>query len=529
MFHSFEKDISKIALPDKFTCPFCYAPHILSIYAANQLQQYVLSRNDWKQELDGGKMFGVLVVKDINGKVGFVSAFSGQIQGKNVHEYFVPPVYDLIQENGFFKKGEKEISDINKKIKLLSENPVFEMFSQKQKDVDKALSEEKENMRLAKIKRDEKRLFVKDKAILDEFVRESQFQKAEYKRLQISLKQQLQEMQVLRDELKSKIENLSQKRRELSNILQRKIFEHFVFLNAKGERKTALDIWKENLPPAGAGECAAPRMLQYAYLNNLQPVAMAEFWWGKSPKGEIRRHGNFYKACKSKCEPILNFMLQGLDVEENRYAKESEFSLNIEVLYEDQWLVAVNKPYDVLSVAGKIPQPSVESWAKQKYGEAYVVHRLDMATSGILLIAKNMEICVHLRHQFETRLIHKEYVAVLDGIVSKNEGVIDLKLRPDYQERPYQIVDQIDGKEAVTVFRVLTRDDNKTRVMFYPQTGRTHQLRVHSAHELGLNCPIIGDMLYGTSAERLYLHAQKISFIHPVTKENVTLECKADF
>ena len=528
MFHDFEKDISNILLPDKFTCPFCYSPHLLSMMAANQLQSYLSKRDDWSDELQEGKMFGVLVVRK-GDDIGFVASFSGQIQGQNIHEYFVPPVYDLVQEHGFFKQKEAVITAINAEIESLSNHECFTQFAEIEKNNEHILHKRKKRLEKSKKRRDAIRLQNPEPPVLQELIRQSQFQKAEYKRLREKLSAQLDVVRIECEHIQQKIEILKAERKERSQSLQREIFEHFVFLNAKGEQKCVLDIFGDVMPPSGAGECAAPRLLQYAYLNHLQPIAMAEFWWGKSPKHHIRHHGSFYSACKQKCEPILNFMLQGLDVEENRFAKTYDLDALVRVVYEDEWLVAVDKPIDVLSVPGNIPQPSVWHWVRDRYGEAFVVHRLDMATSGILLIAKTLDVCRKLQQQFENRLVHKKYVAILDGEVARDSGEINLPMRPDFNERPIQVVDYEKGKPALTKFEVIERCDGKTRVAFYPFTGRTHQLRVHSAHPDGLNCPIVGDALYGHLADRMYLHAEQITFTHPVLEKEMTISCKAPF
>lgn len=523
MFHKFNKPIDSIPLPTEFTCPFCYDPHLLSLMAANQVQQYIQSREDWTEELQQGKMFGVLVVKDKNGEIGFVSAFSGQIQGKNIHSYFVPPVYDLVAEDGFFKQEEAKISAINARIEELEQNTIFADYEQLQNEITKTLETEKERLRVAKTVRDEKRKQSLSEQDLQDLIRESQFQKAEFKRLQRTLQEKLQQIQNQCDTIRNEIESLSQQRKKMSHELQRRIFEHFIFLNAKGESKGALEIFGETLPPAGAGECAAPRLLQYAYSNHLQPIAMAEFWWGHSPKEHIRRQGSFYTACKQKCEPILNFMLQGLTVEENRFSQSYDLNEKITIVYEDEKLLVVDKPTNILSVPGNIPQPSVYGWAKKKYDMVYVVHRLDMATSGLLIIAKNLDVCRNLQRQFENRQVHKKYIAILDGIVQHDKGEISLPMRPDFNERPIQVVDYEQGKNAVTRYEVLQRRNGKTLVALYPQTGRTHQLRIHCAHPDGLNCPIVGDTLYGKSEKRLQLYAVEIRFTHPVNGEEITL------
>jgi tRNA pseudouridine32 synthase/23S rRNA pseudouridine746 synthase len=306
-------------------------------------------------------------------------------------------------------------------------------------------------------------------------------------------------------------------------------------LNAKGEKKDLSELFKDTtqkVPPAGAGECAAPKLLQYAYQNGLIPIAMAEFWWGDSPKQEIRRHGYYYPACKGKCEPILKHMLVGLQVDENPLQKEALRKKELEIVYEDEWLVVVNKPAGMLSVPGKSDSDSVYQQMIKRYPNAtgpMIVHRLDMATSGLLLIAKNKEVHQNLQAQFKNRTIEKRYTAILDGCIKMDEGIIQLPIRPEPNDRPRQVVDHIYGKPAITRYQVIERKAEQTRISFYPLTGRTHQLRVHAAHPFGLNAPIIGDELYGIKADRLYLHAEYIAFQHPITNQKITIEKKAGF
>jgi tRNA pseudouridine32 synthase/23S rRNA pseudouridine746 synthase len=311
------------------------------------------------------------------------------------------------------------------------------------------------------------------------------------------------------------------------------LFEQFKVLNAKGKEKSLLDIFAEHsgiVPPGGAGECAAPKLLQYAYLNSLTPIAVAEFWVGESPLGEVRRDGCFYGACKSKCEPILGYMLQGLDIEDNALEKGGDIS-NIGIVYEDDYIVVVNKPSGVLSVPGIMGGTSVQQWLRDEYlhsNELFVVHRLDMATSGLLVAAKSMDAYKELQRQFAGREVKKQYTAILDGMPQKSEGVIELPLAADYDNRPRQKVDYLNGKPAITRYKIIGAVERNGRqcavVCFEPITGRTHQLRVHAAHKEGLDCPIVGDALYGTLNERLMLHASCISFVHPVDKELVTFE-----
>ena len=331
---------------------------------------------------------------------------------------------------------------------------------------------------------------------------------------------------------------MKEERKRRSATLQRWLFEQFKVLNAGGCEKSLLDIFAAHsgiVPPGGAGECAAPKLLQYAYLNSLVPIAVAEFWVGESPQGEVRRDGCFYGACKSKCEPILGFMLQGLDVEENALEKGGDIS-RIDIVYEDEYIVVVDKPSGVLSVPGIMGGTSVQQWLRDEYlhsNELFVAHRLDMATSGLLVAAKSMEVYKELQRQFAGREVEKQYTAILEGVPRQSEGVIELPLAADYENRPRQKVDYVAGKPAVTRYNVIDTLECDGRrcavVCFEPITGRTHQLRLHAAHKDGLDCPIVGDALYGTAGERLMLHASRITFVHPVIKEQLMLERKSGF
>lgn len=539
MFHSFQTSIAGIELPRLFTYPFHYTPHPLCVMAAGEVQAYINKQTRWKEELDKGKMFGVLIVRTSNGQTGYLAAFSGNLCGSNSHSFFVPPVYDLLKPDGFFKIEEEQISAINHQIGQLQNCDRYLELQQKMEretaSSQQALSEARKVLKAAKEKREQRRLHRPNENEQAAMIRESQYQKAEFKRLERYWKEQISEIKTEMESFSSQIEALKAERRNRSAALQQKLFQQFNFLNAKGETKNLCAIFEETVqktPPAGAGECAAPKLLQYAYLSGLSPIAMAEFWWGESPKTEIRHHGYYYPSCRGKCEPILRHMLQGLDVEP---APSERYSLSQnmpEILFEDQWLLVLHKPEGVLSVPGKSEEQSIYSLLRARYPEAtgpLVVHRLDMATSGLLLAAKTQEVHRHLQAQFENRSIKKRYIALLDGILPEEEGVIDLPICPDYLDRPRQMVNEELGKTAITRYRVMDRKNGQTRIAFFPLTGRTHQLRVHAAHPLGLNCPIVGDELYGRKAERLYLHAEYLEFIHPVSGQRMFIEKKAEF
>lgn len=491
----------------------------------------------WKDELEQGKMFGVLVAQDRDGNIGFLAAFSGNIDGKATHQYFVPPIFDSTLPGGRFKAEEQRITQLNLQIsKLESDNHLTEIKTELERQKGQASAEieqAKATIRQHKAERDRQR----SSGITDEqnaeFIRQSQFEKAELKRLERRWAESTGSLASEIEQICSKTSLLKDERRQMSEALQQWLFGQYVVVNAKGERKSIKEIFEKErgtLPPAATGDCAAPKLLQYSFCNGLKPIAMAEFWWGNSPVGEIRHHGTFYPACHSKCEPILDFMLQGLDVEPNPL-KEPVFQ-NIEILYDDEWIVAVNKPAGMLSVPGKESNVSVCSAIREMYpgaGVLMVVHRLDMATSGILLIAKTKDVYVALQRQFASHTIRKRYRALLNGCPECADGTIKLPIILNPDDRPRQMVDFEHGKTAVTHYSVVEVKDGRALVDFFPMTGRTHQLRVHSAHKMGLGCPIVGDNLYGSSSDRLYLQAIEIEFEHPVTKEKINIKAKEEF
>lgn len=533
-FHTFTQPIQSIPLPERFTYPFHYTPHPLCVIAAEETQAYLKERTEWREELQTGKMFGVLVVRTPAGEVGYLAAFSGNLAGKNVHPFFVPPIYDLLQPDGFFRQEEERINEINARIRILQTSPALEeaRFRLKHAIEFADLMLQSAKMLVKERKRD--RDLCRQSPLTEEeaafLIKKSQRTNAEYKQMKREMQAFVEEEQAAVNQLEQEIEQLKQERKRRSAALQRKLFEQFRIMNARGEVKDLCELFaptSQGTPPAGAGECAAPKLLQYAYLHQLEPIAMAEFWWGDSPKTEIRHHGYYYPACKGKCEPILHHMLQGLRVDENPLLADTHRETKLDILYEDDYLLVVNKPAGMLSVPGKGDMDSVYHRLRTLYPDAtgpIIVHRLDMATSGLLLAAKTKEAHQNLQAQFKNRTIRKRYIALLEGEVPQDEGEIRLPLCPDPLDRPRQIVSEEFGKPALTRYRVLERASGKTLIAFYPQTGRTHQLRVHAAHPQGLHCPILGDELYGRKAERLYLHAEYLAFTHPITSERIEIQ-----
>lgn len=537
-FHLLDVDAGAVELPRQFTCPFCYEPHPLALMAVEQVQQYVASRVDWTDEMAAGKMLGVLVAQDDEGQLGYLAAFSGNLAGSVRHDYFVPPVYDLLDPQGEFKQGEAQITAINHEVERLEQSPELVVMQRREKEELQKMSDEIANFKAMMAQHKQERDACREAGNLTDeeqeaLLNQSRFEKAELKRIRHRHETELAKITDEMDDFRQRIDSLKARRKAMSEALQERIFRLFVVSNARGERRDLVEVFKplSTLPPAGAGECCAPRLLNYAYNNNLRPVCMAEFWWGASPVGEVRHHGHFYPACRSKCKPILDFMLQGLDVEENVLGQPMEDQV-LNIVYNDQWLTVLNKPSGMLTVPGKLLEDSLLTRYQEAHPEAagpIVVHRLDQETSGLVVFAKDKATHKALQQQFENHTIRKRYIALLDGIVPHDEGTIDLPIRPDVDDRPRQRVDYEFGKPAVTRYRVIERKDGLTRIALEPLTGRTHQLRVHCSHPQGLNCPIVGDRLYGTAACRLMLHAESITFRHPATGEKITLKSEEDF
>lgn len=432
--HTLHTDLPK---PERFTYPFFYEPHPLCLLAAEEVKQEIRRINPKE-----GKMFGVLVVETAQQQLGFLAAYSGLLEGHNDWGYFVPPIFDAQQPNGYFKTREREIM-------------------------------------------------------------------------------------------------ASEEHKQMSQELQTWLFHQYQLLNARGETKDLVDVWQDYhcserirrkfpLPPGGTGDCCAPKLLQYAYKEGLKPICMAEFWWGESPKNLIRHHEQFYPACRGKCKPVLTWMMQGLDVDPSP-EETSTSHLGAEIVYEDEAVVVVNKPSGMLSMPGRQETYSVATWAEERWPGSMVAHRLDMSTSGIILVAKTEEAYHALQEQFTERVIKKKYFAIVEGIPKDEHGIVNLPLSSDPLNRPCQIVDHEHGKQAITEYRILATRQDHTLLALWPHTGRTHQLRMHCAHHEGLGCPIMGDELYGRKADRLYLQAQAITFVHPVTNKRMHFELPYPF
>tara|TARA_R110002167_G_scaffold10245_13_gene47307 strand:+ start:46789 stop:48459 length:1671 start_codon:yes stop_codon:yes gene_type:complete len=553
-FQKFTTDISEIQLPEKFTFPFYYEPHPLAKIASDEIQEYLETQTDFEHnfglnknqtDLPIGKMFGILIVQNKEHEIGYLAAFSGKLADKSLPEIFVPPVFNMRTEGSFYIKGELEIDAINAELSSLKNNEHYLALKKSFKKLSESIAKDLENQRkkMKLSKSDRKRQKKNAISILSDL----EFKKLTKKLMQESYNDQFfyKELVEYYDEklkkagkeflvFENKIAALKKERKEKSNYLQQTLFSKYAFLNQQKELKNLLDIFNDPAikPPAGSGECSAPKLLNYAFENDLKPISMAEFWWGISPNSAVRKHKNYYPACQSRCKPILTHMLQGIKMDDNLLLENLSEKQELKIIYEDDVLIVVNKPAEFLSVPGKEITDSVYSRIREKYPTAtgpLIVHRLDMSTSGILLLTKTKEANKILQSQFINRTVKKRYVALLDGLLTENSGKIKLPLRVDLDDRPKQLVDFVHGKNAETDWRIIQRENGKTRVYFYPITGRTHQLRVHAAHKNGLNTPILGDDLYGKKVNRLHLHAEFIEFFHPSTNKKMNFTIVPEF
>ena len=605
IFHPFHHTTAE-EHPKRMNNPLDYTPHPLCIKACKELQTYLAERKDWQEEICRGKMFGVLIVEKLpqniaqgKSEIGYLAAYSGQIGGRSDWDDFVPAVFDYLQSDGYFKTHEAEITRINQSIlQLESDERMKEakkLIASLEEERKKTIAAYQKKIKEAKAKRDarreEARLDPEHKAVTpeeeQEMTKESQFMKAELRRLKKSLAEKTT-LETEYADYQDNLQRLKQLRKTLSDALQQWLFSQFRMLNYQGESKDLLEIFRDAafqdttrrdsafrdslldspqasiiskrtafkmVPPAGSGECCEPKLLQYAYSHGFKPLQMAMFWWGESPKEEIRHHLQFYPACNGKCKPILHWMLPdkvfatsttAMSPNDNTSIKDVSTYNKVETLFEDQELAVIYKPEGLLSVPGKDSlQPSIYALMRKRYPTAaspLIVHRLDMATSGLMVIAKTEFAYHRLQKEFLHHRVQKKYIAIigckdkeacdrLAKISKRGRAFLSLPLMPDYLDRPRQIVHHEQGKEAITEYEILERiDDTHLRLALYPKTGRTHQLRVHCAHQEGLNAPILGDPLYGNEkASRLHLHAEEITFEHPLTGKKITIQRKADF
>ena len=594
MIHFFPEDFV-FEEPQEFTDPFRYTPHP-AVRTAAELIMQMIEDSGMASDFAEGKMLGVLVCRPsakTDSPICYIAAFSGNVGSCSKIDGFVPPIYDLTDPSGEFKRREAEISALNAQIGTISRSDEYlglkQTISEAEADKEIELDRMKSAMTESKKLRNELRSRCTDETVLAGLIKESQHEKAELRRLKQLWDEKISALRVRLNGFLNEIDSLRRLRASMSESLQDWIFRQYIVHNALGEEASIADIFADGglTPPGGTGECAAPKLLEYAYRNGLEPLAMGEFWYGKDSETAVRLHGRFYPSCTSKCGPLLGFMLKGLsdsaaDTKNSSFQSYGKNSILPEepiVLYEDETVIVVEKPSGIPSVPGLDGRMSLLEWLSstglETVGtktddsvlEVHPVHRLDMDTSGVLVFAKTAEAAVNLRRQFEEHSIRKTYMARLScqtvqlggtgsettppkqawapppaargvarfqnlslptALPRQSEGYIELPLSPDYDERPRQKVDFRQGKPAHTKYETVSEHpDGTADLILHPHTGRTHQLRVHCAHSLGLARPILGDLLYGGDpAERLHLHALSITFTHPSTGEIKTFVSK---
>jgi len=575
-FIPFSQSIKNYTLPKRFTFPFCYEPHPLCLLATNELQTQFNSQLQHELEKNG-KMFGVLLVENSQGELGYLAAFSGKLDLESITAKdiaaeaittkdittkdnipFVPAVFELDNKARWYHDESVIINRLNDELEKLFANPKLEeyqltltaLLTQQDEKIAEQHAQMAINRKVRKAKRSQVRDDLSDDVLaleLKDLAQQSVYDKNQLKDLKQYWHELLATQQKKLTTLTDDIDDVRNKRKRLSTRLQKKLFKQYRLLNQAGVEKDLMELFQDTrhpIPPAGTGDCAAPKLLQYAFKHQLKPLAIAEFWWGQAPKSEIRQHNKFYGACSGKCQPILAHMLEGMALDDNPLLINPAQGKALEIIYQDNDIVVVNKPNEFLSVPGKNIEDSVYLRIKEQFPQAtgtLIVHRLDMSTSGVMVLALTKRAQKNIQQQFINRTIKKRYVALLESNIEANsenkkmgkEGEINLPLRGDLDDRPRQLVCFDAGKPSKTNWEIIDETDGKTKLYLYPESGRTHQLRVHCAHPQGLNTPILGDDLYGNNNnnndQRLHLHAQRLTLRHPVSQEKMTFNVDEAF
>lgn len=557
-FTAFNSSIDEYSLPERFTFPFYYQPHPLCLLAAKELQQHLNTQTQWQHNFGLGedkaavigKMFGVLLVENEQQQIGYLAAFSGKLANQNNLPKFVPPVFDMLTQESFFLRRQQAINQINTEIEAREHDParleITALIVEEKILADTELAKFRAQIIAGRKRRKAQRANAQENrhqtgnetellSLTLQLAKESVHQKNQLRDLKRHWDQRIEKREQQLNQLNAPLSALKNQRKTLSAALQQKLFAQYRFLNKHQIEKDLNELFQDQTyptPPAGSGECAAPKLLQYAFKWKMKPLALAEFWWGSAPKSQIRQHQNFYPCCLGKCQPILAHMLKDIPMDDNPLIVNPATEKALQILYQDEVMLVINKPAEFLSVPGKSINDSVYLRIKQQFPKAtgpLMVHRLDMSTSGLMVIALTKAAHKALQKQFIRRLVKKRYVALLAGIIAQTEGDIDLPLCGDLTDRPRQIVCEEFGKSAQTHWQLIAQHANQSRVYLYPKTGRTHQLRVHCAHKRGLNIPIVGDDLYGNSADRLHLHAEFLQLTHPLSKTLLQFQVDADF
>jgi len=552
----FEPQPDPRAVSEAFPSPFDeLGPHALARRAAEVMQAELRGGfiapglpAAMLEGAEGGKMFGVLVVREPGGRVGFLRAFSGMLAGRWEVDGFVPPLFDRVAREQVEPAGEATVKALLARFEAHQASAELLAIRSAHAAQEARHAEERAALRARhdanRKRRHAQRAALEASVTLTEAERrealhaldqESRGDKAERRKAEAVQEEERRALLPKKTRLERHLRALERLRRIVCRELMKRIHGTYDVPNARGERRLLRALYGPGEPPSGAADCAAPKLLAHAFRNGLRPLALAEFWWGAPPPAGGRIAGAFYGACQDKCGPLLPFMLEGLEVAPPRtFSPPAVVDDDLPVVFEDPWVVVVDKPCGLLSVPGRDASvtDSVLARLRARYPRAtgpLLVHRLDLDTSGLLVAALDPETYADLQRQFTGREVQKRYVAWLQGHVRGERGTIELPMRVDLDDRPRQIYDPVHGKSAVTEWHVLERSSGRTRVALFPLTGRTHQLRVHAAHPLGLGAPIVGDRLYGHEESRLHLHAESLSFKHPKTGRLLSFERPAPF
>ncbi len=541
-------------LPAVFPSPFDeLGPAPIARHAA-ELLLHDLSNGRWHDTLaaadlfapGGGKMFGVLIAADAAGRLGYLRAFSGMLAGRWDVEGFVPPMFDRGARSRIEAPGEQLVRSVHQRRIAFANSEELARARAERDAIARAAHDALQALRHVHAARKQQRrarraFFALTRtpdevaALLRDLERSSRADKAERRQLAAAMAEETARGARAAMQLERRLAAHDRLSRIVARHFMRAIHDCYAIPRGARPPLPLRRLYHPGEPPSGAGDCAAPKLLAFALARGLRPVALAEFWVGAPPLGGGRTSGAFYPACRDKCGPLLPALLEGLDVAPpRRFAPPPAPPSALHIVHADRHLVVVDKPAGLLSVPGREAggPASLLDLLRDAFPQAsgpLLVHRLDLDTSGLLVAALDLPTFIDLQKQFLSRSVDKRYIAWLDGLVEPESGCIDLALRVDLDDRPRQIHDPLHGKPARTLWRRLDVQAQRTRVELVPLTGRTHQLRVHAAHPLGLHAPIVGDRLYGRGGDRLLLHAASLTLRHPASGDEVTFTSRAPF
>ncbi|MEP0755693.1 pseudouridine synthase [Trichocoleus sp. Lan] len=525
---------------------------------ARELMQHLANNDCYSDE---GKMYGILLVELPHGEQQVLKAFSGLLNGNSTIEGWVPPIPGRDEVALEEAHTLAQLEAIKQELITLKQLPEWQQYETLSRQFEQQLQEMSDRHRDCKQQRHRKRQLICETLTgkvltiaLEELDEESRQHGIERRMLKRQQNEVLQPLKELIEATQARMRELKQQRKELSRELQTQMHAAYRLTNFAGESLSLQELMPGGSMPTGTGDCCAPKLLHYAATHGLKPLAMAEFWWGSSSADGDKIQGEFYGACAERCQPLMGFLLSGwepsppfpsplppLKKEGMEEGVRSPSPIRggvwgeVPIVYEDEWLIAMNKPAGFLSVPGRYHHTFDSVLSRLRHllpdGMAIAsVHRLDRETSGILLLARDRQTHRQLSWQFQQRQVYKVYEALLSGSVTIEQGAIALPLWGDPENRPYQKVDER-GKPSLTRFQVIAREGDWTRIEFMPLTGRTHQIRVHAADPRGLGVTILGDRLYGCRAtvSRLHLHARELRFVHPQSGETLHLQVKTPF